>query len=236
MQNSSKTLAIIPARAGSKRLPKKNIKKLAGDPLINWTIKAALGSENIDTVMVSTDCEEIQDIALRAGALAPFLRPAELSGDEASSSNVVMHAIDFMTSAHQQFDRAILLQPTSPLRDSSHIDEAFKLFNDTAASAVISVVKMSHPTEWANPLGARGEMDKFFESNHLSIRSQDLPVRFLVNGAIYIFDVSKFIEAGSYFFSSGTYAYVMGPLQSIDIDTEDDFRLCEMLIGENTNT
>ena len=122
-----KILAIVPARGGSKRLPGKNIKVLNGKPLIQWTIESALGIDDISRVMVSTDSQEIADIALQSGAEVPFLRPKELATDTSSSSVVIEHALNYYKSQGEIFDYVLLLQPTSPMRNKKHNEQAIAL-------------------------------------------------------------------------------------------------------------
>lgn len=231
MIQNKRILSIIPAREGSKRILNKNILPLGGEPLINWTIKSANASKYIDKAIVSSDSDKIIDIARNAGAEVPFVRPSEFAKDTSSSFVVVHHAIDFFESIGESFDICILLQPTSPFRNHIHIDEALESFMNLNASSLISVTKLNHPLEWANELGNEGQMDKFFEQDFLNIRSQDFPDRYLVNGAIYVFDINKFLQNESYFFSSFSFAYEMNYLDSIDIDTYEDFELCELLLN-----
>jgi CMP-N-acetylneuraminic acid synthetase len=231
MFKGMRILAVIPARGGSKRIKNKNILPLAGKPLLNWTIEAGLASKYIDKVIVSSDSDKICEVALNAGAETPFIRPNELASDHSSSTEVVFHAVDFLSSKNEHFDICILLQPTSPLRFAIHIDEAIESFDALNAKAIISVTKVKHPVEWINELGESGEMDEFFVDNALSKRSQDFTKKFIVNGAIYIFDMPSFLNEKSYFFKKGCFAYIMNSLDSIDIDKHDDFKLAEILLS-----
>ena len=235
MFKGMRILAVIPARGGSKRIKNKNILPLAGKPLLNWTIEAGLASKYIDKVIVSSDSAKICEVALNAGAETPFLRPDELASDYSSSTEVVLHAVDFLRSKNEHFDICILLQPTSPLRSATHIDEAIESFSTLNAKAVISVTKVNHPVEWINELGERGEMDEFFLDNALSKRSQDFTKQFIVNGALYIFDMISFLNEKSYFFKKGCFAYIMNSLDSIDIDRHDDFKLAEIVLNNKTS-
>ena len=134
-----RVLALIPARAGSKRIVNKNIKLFAGKPLIAWTIEAAKVCENITDIVVSTDGEDIAAIAKQYGAEIPFMRPDNLSSDTALSIDVVLHAIDFLSESGRDYDLLLLLQPTSPLRSTSDISTAIDFFNRSNAQGVISV-------------------------------------------------------------------------------------------------
>ena len=224
-----KILAIIPARGGSKRLPNKNILELNGKALIQWTIEAALGGNKIDTVMVSTDCSNIADISIQAGANVPYLRCAELSSDTASSSDVVLDVIRYYELIGDKFDVVILLQPTSPLRTTKQIDNALELFYAKEAFSVVSVTECEHSPLWANTLPKNGSMGEFLRPEALQ-RSQDLGQYFRLNGAIYIFDVKKLKNKGEICYTSESYAYVMNNYTSIDIDTKLDFELAEFFM------
>ena len=135
MINNRRVLAIIPARGGSKGLPKKNIKNLAGKPLVAWPISAALGCKEVDKVIVSTDCGEIAKIAEKWGAEVPFLRPDDLSGDNASSMDVVMHVIEELEDQREHFDYVVMLEPTSPLTESEDLSQALKLLTESSINA-----------------------------------------------------------------------------------------------------
>ena len=123
-----RVLALIPARGGSKGLPRKNVRNICGKPLIAWSVEAAKKCRYTDAVVVSTDDREIADAAQSAGAAVPFMRPAELATDAASSMDVILHAISYFEKKGESFDVLVLLQPTSPLRDSGHVEEALDMF------------------------------------------------------------------------------------------------------------
>ncbi|MBC8555357.1 MAG: acylneuraminate cytidylyltransferase family protein, partial [Candidatus Brocadiales bacterium] len=144
MINNKRILAIIPARGGSKRLPRKNILDLAGKPPIAWSIEAALGSKYIDRVIVSTDDEEIAGISRKYGADVPFMRPNKLATDESSSVDVVLHVINTLKEKGRESEYIMLLQPTSPLRTMENIDEAVELLQSSSSDAVISVCEAEH--------------------------------------------------------------------------------------------
>lgn len=228
MINNKSFLTIIPARGGSKRLPKKNILPLAGKPLIAWTIDASLKSKYIDRTIVSTDCEEISKISKEHNAEV-IMRPKELATDTATSYDAVMHAIDHINA---KFDYIILLQPTSPLRTSKHIDEAIEILVEKNADAVISVSPMEHSPLWANTLPINGSMTNFMKEELKNRRSQDLPEYYRLNGAIYICNTSKLKEAKSFFISENIYSYIMNYENSIDIDNNIDFELAQILIRQ----
>ncbi|CED70242.1 N-acylneuraminate cytidylyltransferase [Aliivibrio wodanis] len=231
-----KILAIIPARGGSKRLPGKNIKVLNGKPLIQWSIESALGVDNICKVMVSTDCQEIADIALESGAEVPFLRPEALATDTSSSSDVIKHALDYYRDQGEIFDFILLLQPTSPIRNAKHNVEAIELLKFKQADAIVSVCESEHSPLWANTLPDDLSMDLFIRDEIKNTRSQDLPSFYRLNGAIYLAHVERFYKEGSLFLSSNIYAYKMDNESSVDIDHELDFLLAETILkykGQN---
>lgn len=219
-------IAIIPARGGSKRLPGKNIKLLGEKPLIAWTIEAALQSQVFDHVFVSTDDEEITEISKRHGAEVPFLRPAELSSDEATSNDVVTHLVTWLEKNQgKKISTIALLQPTSPLRNAQHIKEAMQLMKDKSARAIISVCELEYPIEFCNQLGRDGSMNGFIKPENIK-RTQELEPHYRLNGAMYLFNRS-FVGRLNDIYSEGTYAYVMRSEDSVDIDTAADFRLAE---------
>ena len=227
-------MAIIPARSGSKRLPKKNILPLAGKPLIAWTIEAAKLSRYVDDVVVSTDSDEIMSLAIEYGAEAPFTRPAHLATDEAGSSPVLLDAIGWLKARGRAYDLVIMLQPTSPLRTASDIDKAVEYFIEKSAKGVISVCECEHSPLWANTLAPDHSMEGFIPQQARGLRSQDLPTYYRLNGAVYIFDVKFLEQEQGMFYSPDVYAWVMAREHSVDIDNMMDFKLAEVLINERT--
>jgi len=218
-------LAIVPARGGSKRLPRKNILDLNGKPLIAYSIEAGLQSKYIDKVIVTSDDEEILNISKEFGADI-IKRPDELASDIATSFDVIKHTIENV----DKYDYIILLQPTSPLRSAVQIDEAIELFKTKEANAVVSVCEMDHSPLWSNTLPQDGSMQGFLRDEVLSKRSQDLEKYYRLNGAIYICKTDKLLEEKSFFLKENIFAYVMDRESSIDIDEEIDFKIAEALI------
>ena len=235
MIKEGKLLALITARGGSKRLPKKNILKLANKPLIAWTIEASLKSPYIDEVIVSTDDVEIAEISRSYGADVPFIRPPELATENASSIDVLKHAVLTLKNLDRHFDYLILLQPTSPLRKATHINEAIQMYVDKKAKVVISVCEVSHPIEWAGLLPDDLSMDDFFSQELQGKRVQDLPQRYRLNGAIYIINIHEFLKHNSIMLKEGSYGFIMGREDSVDIDNHIDFKFAEFLIHNNRN-
>jgi len=227
--HSGKTfLAIIPARGGSKRLPRKNMLGLAGKPLVAWSIEAALNSNYIDNVIVSSDEDEILGIATLFGA-ETIKRPDCLASDTATTFDAIKHTID----NSKNYDYIILLQPTSPLRKTNHIDEAIELLIAKKADAVISVCEMEHSPLWSNTLSEDGDMSNFICDEIKNKRSQDLEKYYRLNGAIYISKTSRLLEEKNFMLKDNIYAYSMTRESSIDIDTIIDFRLAECLIEQS---
>lgn len=216
-------LAIIPARGGSKRLPDKNILDFAGKPLIAWTIDAALKSKYITNVIVSTDDGRIASIAKKYGAKVPFLRPDSLASDESIIIDVVL---DLVNKLSEKYKYIALLQPTSPLRTSQHIDESFEQLGDK--DAVVSLVKTEHPIEWYNTLSSNKNLDNFIDGAIRNKRSQDLPEWYRINGAIYIVKTIALLREKSFLLEKGAVAYVMDRDVSIDIDQKQDFIMALM--------
>ena len=220
MKNKHDILAIIPARSGSKRLPGKNVLDFAGKPLIAWTIEAALNSKYITRVIVSTNDKETADIAIKYGAEVPFLRDINLSTDQATTVDVVLDLIDKID---QKYKYIALLQPTSPLRTAQHIDESVEQLGDS--EAIVSVVKTEHPIEWSNTLQTNNSMDDFIDDSTRNKRSQDLPIRYRINGAIYITKTEKLVIEKTFQLRKGAVAYKMDSSSSVDIDESQDFVL-----------
>ncbi len=225
-------LYIIPARGGSKGLPGKNIKLLAGKPMIAYSILAALNCKHKGIVLVSTDDEAIAAVAKSAGAEVPFLRPKELSDDTASTTDVIIHAIDYYKNKSVYFDLIVVLQPTSPLRISDDIDTAIALLNEKNATAIVSVCENEHHALWSNSLPENGSMKDFIREEIKGKNRQQLPKNYRLNGAIYVSKIDEFTKYKG-FIHEGTFAYIMPSSRSVDIDNEIDFKLAEILIANN---
>ena len=224
-----KVLYIIPARVGSKGLPNKNIKLLAGIPLIAYSIKAALNSNFKGCVNVSTDDDKIATIAKEYGADVPFIRPAELAQDSSSTVDVIVHALEYYKSHGVTFEIIVLLQPTSPLRNHSDIENCIELLKKNNADAVVSVCENEHHPLWSNELPPDGSMKNFLREEIKGKNRQQLPKSYRLNGAVYVSKVDVFLKHKG-FIHEGTYAFVMPQDRSVDIDTEIDFKLAELLL------
>ncbi len=223
-------LAIIPARSGSKGLKNKNIKELAGRPLMDYSIKAALDSQVFDEIMVSTDSQQYADIAKACGANVPFLRSAALSSDTATSWDMVEEVLDKYKGMGKYFDTICLLQPTSPLRGAADIQNAYRLYNDKKANAVVAVCQADHPPMSLGTIDDDGGLGHFIDRDAIG-RRQDYKTYYRINGAIYFVDV-KSLRADHYIYKENSYAYIMDADKSIDIDNEYDFRLAEFMLKE----
>ena len=228
-------LAIIPARGGSKGIPKKNIASCAGRPLIAWTADAVRESILIDYCIVSSDDSEIISVARDYGVNAPFVRPSELSQDDTPALPVIMHAVEWM-SEHGDFvpDIIVLLQPTSPLRNGRHIDEAIKLLLDNPkADSVVSVSEVPHQYRPASVMVQKGLYVVPYQPQDEAQNLRQLKPKFLArNGAaIYVFRRSCLVEKGS-IYGDKTLFYRMGIDESVDIDTLFDLKICDMLLKE----
>ena len=223
----------MPARAGSKRLPNKNSMLLKDKPLIQWTIEAALASKLIDRVLVSTDCTELASLSEQLGAWVPFLRPETLATDTSTTVDVVKHCLSFVAEQGLKYDYLMLLQPTSPLRDTDDIDNAITTLYERKGDAIVSVCQCEHPPQWTMALDDTLKMDDFVSKMvKNNKRSQDLPSYYRLNGAIYLVDIQRFLQESSLFLSSNSFAFEMSQLHSIDIDTLIDFKLAEVLINK----
>ena len=227
---TKRVLSIIPARGGSKGLPRKNILKLAGKPLIAWTIEASLNSKFVTKTIVSSDDKEILDIAKDYGSEI-LLRPKNLATDLSSSESVVTHALNYLESVGEEFDFVALLQPTSPLRNYKDIDKAFKVMVETKSDAVISVCEFDNKILKSFIKAESGYLNAISNKKYLFMSRQNLPKVFLPNGAIYIINSDAFKENNT-FLTDKTINYSMPESRSIDIDNKKDIDLIlKSLIG-----
>jgi N-acylneuraminate cytidylyltransferase len=220
INSRKRVLALIPARGGSKGLPRKNILMVKERPLISWTIEAALKSKVITRTILSTDDDEIAGIAASWGCEVPFKRPPQLATDSASSIDVVLHAIQQLPG----YDFVILLQPTSPLRLSSDIDFAFEHMLEKKGLCCVSVCESEQSPYWMYQINSNGELEKLLPVLDAVTRRQDLPPTYVLNGAIYIARVDWLLKSKS-FIGSGCIPYAMPKKRSLDIDTVEDLNL-----------
>lgn len=221
---SAKILGLIPARGGSKGLPGKNSRPLLGTPLIEWTIRSALKAPELSRTIVSSDDPGLIEIARAAGCEAPFVRPSHLATDQASSTEVALHALEQL----QGYDFLALLQPTSPFRTSEDISGAVKLLLREGASSLVSVTETAQHPYWTFFRSASGQLIPCHENGLQFTRRQELPPAYALNGAIYLVSTSQLKSSGK-FVDAQTLAYVMPVERSLDIDTLQDFEYAEYL-------
>lgn len=232
LKTSIHYIGIIPARGGSKGIPRKNIKLLAGKPLIVWTIEAALSSDTLDRVVVSTEDEEIATIALEAGAEVPFLRPMELAQDDSPTLDVLQNMIDYLEiKGNSLLDAVVTLQPTSPLRTSEHIDRAIQLFEtDPNADSLVSCIKVPHifNPQSVMKMEGNGYLKPFFQMEKPPLNRQSKIPVYARNGAAIC--ITKKRNLKEYICGGRLMAFLMDEEDSIDIDTEEDFTAAETII------
>jgi CMP-N-acetylneuraminic acid synthetase len=212
----------------SKGLPRKNILKLNGKPLIAHTIEAAKRAEVFEKVVVSTDDSEIAEVSLVYGAEVPFMRPTNLSGDTIPSDDVILHAIEFFEEKGMDFDCVCKLQPTSPLRTAAHIKESYMQFLKENANYMVSVCLCEHTPLWSLTLDEKGHLDQFIKGAQSKVYRQAFLDYYRLNGALYYAKVKEFLQCPN-FCSDGFLAYIMDTKYSIDIDSEWDFKLAEII-------
>jgi CMP-N,N'-diacetyllegionaminic acid synthase len=224
-------LGIIPARGGSKSIPRKSIRPLAGKPLIAWTIKTALSCPTLDRAIVSTDAQEIAEIAQQYGAELPFIRPTELAQDDTPDLPVYQHALSWLAEHEDYYsDIVVWLRPTAPLRIVQDVEAAIQLLIETGADCVRSVSLAEHHPYWMKRLD--GDclvpfVDGIDESTYY--RRQLLPPAYRLNGAVDVTWCRTVMEKGL-LYGGDVRGYVMPTERSIDLDTELDFALAELLL------
>jgi len=225
-------IAIIPARGGSKGLPGKNIKLLNNKPLIAYTIIAAKNSKYIDNVFVSTDDKEIAEVSLKYGAKVPFLRPKELATDNALAIDNYIYTIEKLKELYnKEIPEIVVLQPTSPLRNTEDINSAIEIFITKKADSVISFSEMTHPPVWAKKVINDGTVRDYFENAAGFKNRQDIEKALMPNGAIYILKYELLKNKYTYY-SDKTYPYIMPANRSVDIDLQIDFDFAEFLMNK----
>jgi CMP-N-acetylneuraminic acid synthetase len=228
---SLRILALIPARGGSKRLPGKNIRLLGGAPLIVWSIEVAKGVPQVCDILVSTDDPAIAEIARNAGALAPWLRPAELATDSATSIDVSLHALDWYETQNGAVDGLLLLQPTSPFRSRATVMRGISLFDAHQNRPVISVSPATSHPMWC--VQVMGESLRPYVEGGMHLRSQELPLAYALNGVLYL-AAPKYLRAQRSFYSDEACPLVISdPEESMDIDTEWDWMIAEAAVQRN---
>jgi CMP-N,N'-diacetyllegionaminic acid synthase len=225
MIDGLRVLALITARGESKGLPGKNLRSLNGRPLVAWSVVAAQQSTYVDRIVISSDSHDIISAAVEAGAEAPFVRPPELAADDTGSVSVVLDVLDRLP----EFDLVVLLQPTSPLRTSNDIDTCLVTCVEGGAPSVLTITETSTSPYSAFRMGEDRRLARLLDRPESSIRRQDLPLTYNVNGAVYVVRVPWFRREKT-FITAQTMGCIMPSERSIDIDTLLDFRIAEMIM------
>lgn len=225
MINEKKVLALIPARGGSKGVPRKNVRMLGGKPLIAWTIEAAIQSKYIDRVMLSSEDEEIIEVAKKWGCDVPFVRPKELAQDDTPSMEVILHAIEQV----KGYDYIVLLQPTSPFRTTEDIDKCIEKCVENNQESCVSIVEVSQNPYWMYNRMDNGKIVPLLKNEKDVYRRQDLPKVFILNGAIYISKID-WLQKTKNLLDNNTIGYEMNLENSLDIDVPLDFRFAEFMM------
>ncbi|WP_338778592.1 acylneuraminate cytidylyltransferase family protein [Metabacillus sp. FJAT-52054] len=228
MIQTKKVLAIIPARGGSKGVPRKNIRPLAGKPLIAWSIEEAKKSKYIDFLMLSSEDDEIIESARQYGCNVPFKRPKELADDETPGIDPILHAIEQLP----EYDLVVVLQPTSPMRSVNDIDQCIEQVIAKCAPACVSVTEPDKSPYWMYTINDGGLMKPLIPQDSQTVRRQDLPNVYALNGAVYVAEI-KWLRQCKSFLSDKTIAYNMSKNRSVDIDTLEDFEYCRYLLQKS---
>ena len=234
MYREKKILGLIPARGGSKGLPGKNIKPMLEKPLIAWTIEQAKHSKYIDTTIVSTDDQKIAEVSKKYGVRVPFMRPSELATDEASTFGVITHALDYLRQKGESFDYLALLEPTSPLRKLTDIDNAIKelIDKEDVADSLVSIGKITleHPC-LVKQVDRRGFMESFYKTDVQFKRRQDLPVAYFPYGVIYLSKISA-LKKYKTFYQNKLIPYIIERWQNYEVDDKVDLFVIERIMKE----
>ncbi len=221
-------LAVIPARSGSKRVPNKNIRDFHGKPLIAWAIAASRGASRISRTIVSTNDEEIANVAQVHGAEVPFIRPQELAEDTTKIEPVLIHALETMQASGMTVDAIVLLMATNPLRTSTHLNEAIKLFEESGATSVVAVHQAlgNRNPHWLLKNDENGV--RFFNDTplkHIIARSQDLPPSYSRNDIVYVIKPENLYESPSNLYGDKVKLYLMDDVFDADINSEEDWHI-----------
>lgn len=224
-------IGLIPARGGSKGIPGKNLALCGGRPLLAHTAVAALNAKSLDRVILSTDDPAIANVGKEWGLDVPFVRPAELASDTASSLSVMVHALKWAQSGGTHVEAIVLLQPTSPLRGARQIDEAVALLLDSGADTVVSVVEVPHRFHPQSLMRIEKDaLHPLIEGGDFVLRRQDLPTLYARNGPAILVIRPAQIATG-HFYSGNTVPYVMPSIDSLDVDTPEDLELADAIIS-----
>lgn len=230
MINNGLVLGLVVARGGSKGLPGKNIRPLCGKPLIGWTIEAGRKSQFIDDLIVSTDCENIAKVALEFSAEVPFMRPSELAEDTTNSFDVIKHALDWLNTHGRRYEYLVLLEPTSPLRESKDIDCALEEMIAKKASSIVGtcLAETTHPF-FMYKQNDNDRLIPFVSGLDKVFRRQDLESVFFLEGTVYASKIDVLLEKKG-FYHEDTIGYEVPKWKSPEIDDEVDFLLVESIM------
>lgn len=221
-----KAIAIIPARGGSKRVPRKNIRSFDGIPMIAWSIKAAIGSDCFEKVIVSTDDNEIAEIARSYGARIPFKRPENLSDDFSTTSQVTKHAIAFEKSEGREYDYACCIYPTAPFLKRANLQKGFELIQSKPYDYVFAATSFAFPIQRGFTFNTNDGLEMLF-SDHSKTRSQDLNEIYHDAGQFYYGPTRAWLD-NLEIFSKNSFPIILPRTEVIDIDTEEDFKEAEI--------
>jgi N-acylneuraminate cytidylyltransferase len=227
MINNLRVLALIPARGGSKGLPRKNILEVAGKPLIAWSIDAAKQSRYVDHIVLSSEDREIIEVAKKWGCDVPFVRPEHLATDESPTMDVVLHAMQHLP----DYDLLVLLQATSPLRIAADIDACIEICARDKIKTCVSVTEAEKSPYWMYFVSETGVMQAVMGDEKTPQRRQDAPPVFILNGAVYVAHYDWLLQH-KVFVNSKTIAYPMPKIRSLDIDTKADLILLNSILNE----
>jgi len=234
MIGQQRVLALIPARGGSKRLPGKNIKSLAGKPLIAWSIECAHRQPEIDDVVVSTDTPEIAEVARRFGVEVPWLRPAELASDTASSLDVVKHALATQAALGRHYDYLVLLQPTTPFRDPAMLSTALALCQQAKGAPVLAFGAVQTHPGWCFKQTSEGRLVRYVDLDPGITRSQDLPPAYALSGSFYVIGVARFLAEPTFMTTDMQGVFSTDRRYDCDIDDETDWLVAEALASRES--
>lgn len=224
MIGNKAVLGVIPARGGSRRVPRKNLRSVGGRPLIAWTIEEAKKSRHIDRLILSSEDDEIIAVAKEWGCEVPFKRPAELATDEAEGMGPVLHAVNALPG----FDIIVILQPTSPLRTAEDIDTCIEQCVRTDVPCVVSVTQIDKSPLWMYTLEGANRLRPLLQNEDSAKRCANYPV-YILNGAVYVAHID-WLEKSRSFLTEETVGIIMPKSRSLDIDTESDFRILDACI------
>lgn len=223
MIDGKTVLVLITARGGSKGIPGKNLRRIAGHSLVGWAALAALGSRHVDRVVLSTDSAEIAEEGRRYGCDVPFLRPAELATDTATSRAVALHVLDSLEAV---YDYLVLVQPTSPLRTAEDIDGCLALCHGAGAESAASVSEVDKTPYWMYTRAGDGRLQPVVDAAKRPTRRQDAPPCYVLNGAVYVV-TPDWLRRSDDFVGDGTLGFLMPRERMLDIDTVEDLAAAE---------